>query len=129
MSIRIAFRFVFWTSLHQSSISPDTLLKAADVFSDPALQETVRQISPLFGHFATVMAFAEESTFVPGQVVQALGAALRSHLKNYMVRTTLGINCTLHLTSISKDAWFVGHLLIKLCSISGTEKVSHSKKA
>ena len=57
------------------------------MFPDPALQETVRQISPLFGHFAAVMAFAEESTFVPGQVVQALGAALRSHLKNYMVRT------------------------------------------
>ncbi|XP_043228485.1 gamma-tubulin complex component 2-like [Amphibalanus amphitrite] len=52
---------------------------------DPALQETVRQISPLFAHFATVMAFAEESTFVPGQVVQALGAALRSHVKNYLV--------------------------------------------
>ena len=46
----------------------------------------MRQISPLFAHFATVMAFAEESTFVSGQVVQALGAALRSHVKNYMVR-------------------------------------------
>ena len=46
----------------------------------------MRQISPLFAHFATVMAFAEESTFMPGQVVQALGAALRSHVKNYLVR-------------------------------------------
>ncbi|XP_037070798.1 LOW QUALITY PROTEIN: gamma-tubulin complex component 2-like [Pollicipes pollicipes] len=52
---------------------------------DPALQETVRQISPLFGHFASVMAFVEETTFAPGQVVQALGAAVRSHIKNYLV--------------------------------------------
>lgn len=98
-----------------------------DLSLHPSLQEVVRQVSPLVLAYVRVAAFVDESSFLPSQVLQALGATLRNiqrehevlvaQLETQLLRHSLSIHTLwLYLQPSLKSMTLVASIIDKIRS-------------